>query len=283
MEYFLRDSGSSQTFTTSSMLTSSTPANCGPITVEFYNDNLSKSALDAELFNVDASVQPQSLSVLETQDLGKVGSYPIKYRAYHTNYPDNRVEVSQAFTVTVTDPCRSHIKSVTPSSLTDQSYTITGAALTYQVPEFTSDPAWCAITYEYSLSDEALASAISYDSNLRTFTFESSNDLTLSGDNFIDYTITITATAGIDTPVSDSASFNIQVKNPCIDESYVQINAPTLADQTYSLYSPSETFKLTASTTSTAHSLCGSISYSASFDEVAIDETSSPLTFTHST
>jgi hypothetical protein len=94
MEYFLRDSSSSETFTTSSMLSSSTPADCGPITVEFYNDNLSKSALDAELFNIDASSEPQSLSVLETQDLGKVGSYTLKYRAYHTNYPDNKVEVS---------------------------------------------------------------------------------------------------------------------------------------------------------------------------------------------
>jgi hypothetical protein len=132
--------------------------------------------------------------------------------------------------VTIINPCRSHVQSVTTTSLKDQSYTITGTALTYQVPEFTSDPAWCTLTYEYSLSDEALASAISYDSNLRTFTFESSNDLTLSGDNSIDYTVTITATAGIDTPVSDSSSFSIQMKNPCIDESFVQINAPTLAN-----------------------------------------------------
>ena len=69
--------------------------------------------------------------MLTTEDLSKVGSYPIKYRAYFTNYPDNIVEVTQAFIVTVSDPCRSHIQSVSEPTLIDQTYTITSESKTY--------------------------------------------------------------------------------------------------------------------------------------------------------
>jgi len=43
---------------------------------------------------------------------------------FYTNYPDNEVEQSIPFTVTITDPCDNPV-SMTASDLTDESYTIT--------------------------------------------------------------------------------------------------------------------------------------------------------------
>jgi len=41
------------------------------------------------------------------------------------------------------------------------------------------------------------------------------------------YAIEVTATAGNITPTSGSKSFDLTVKNPCIDINFVKINGPT--------------------------------------------------------
>ena len=72
-------------------------------------------------------------------------------------------------------------------------YTITDVADSYQIPPFTVDPAWCDITYTYTIAAPEGDQAVTFnaDSADRTFTFENLQDLFLAGGNFTDYTITV--------------------------------------------------------------------------------------------
>ena len=67
-----------------------------------------------------------NLASIYTEDVLKKGSYPIKYRVYHTLYPTNIVTLATPFTVQIMDPCDAPV-SVTASALTNQEYTITDA------------------------------------------------------------------------------------------------------------------------------------------------------------
>ena len=80
-----------------------------------------------------------------------------------------------------------------------QEYTITGTAKTYEITPFTSDPAWCAVTYTYSISDPAGDAAVSFndDASVREFTFHYDADLDLCGPASTDYTVTVFGEIGI--------------------------------------------------------------------------------------
>ena len=57
-----------------------------------------------------------------------------------------------------------------------------------------------------------------------TFTFGQSEDISLAGDLFTDYTITVTGMDGRLPPMSSaSTTFVLRIKNPCHDPDYVQI------------------------------------------------------------
>lgn len=111
-------------------MSSETRVDCGQITVEFFNDNESKSSLDIELFLDNRSVEPYRLTTLTRQETSLVGTYPIKYRVFYTSYPMNTIELESPFTITVLDPC-DMINSITVPTLSDQTYTITDEAKIY--------------------------------------------------------------------------------------------------------------------------------------------------------
>jgi len=69
------------------------------------------------------------------------------------------------------------------------------------------------MTYSYSSSDSALDTAITFDSSSRTFTFDYATDLNLSGPVAQSYTLTMSAISNL---VTESESFTIEMKNPCI-------------------------------------------------------------------
>ena len=48
-----------------------------------------------------------------------LGTYPIKYRAYYTDYPENKIESPEPFVITVDDPCASGISSITKPDFED--------------------------------------------------------------------------------------------------------------------------------------------------------------------
>jgi hypothetical protein len=106
------------------------------------------------------------------------------------------------------------------------------------VPVYTADPVWCAITYNYSITTPDGDAAVTFDltTTIRTFSFSQETDLSLSGATFKDYTITVTGQAGNVTPVQGQESFNLRIKNPCIDPAYVTITQMPLVNQAYDLY-----------------------------------------------
>ena len=60
------------------------------------------SPMDTTLFEDDRSGDPLLIfKILESSDTSKYGAYQIDYRVYYTDYPDNVIEVSPAFTITV--------------------------------------------------------------------------------------------------------------------------------------------------------------------------------------
>ena len=169
--YTLRDNAQVQSWNYSDLFTIATQVDCGPISVDFYNEG-DKSTLDSDLFgDVRDAAGSNTFTVLYTEDVQKAAVYPISYRTYHTQYPDNYKEVTTAFTVTVIDPCDEPIR-VTPSALVDQEYTITQNLFEYQIPVYTADPLWCVITYTYTITDTAGDEALTFVQDSRTFSFE---------------------------------------------------------------------------------------------------------------
>jgi len=63
----------------SSLITKETPADCGPYQIEFFNDDEFKTPLDTTTF-LNNLAGPNKFTTLYTEDLAKVGVYPIKYR-----------------------------------------------------------------------------------------------------------------------------------------------------------------------------------------------------------
>jgi len=132
-----------------------------------------------------------NLASLYTELVGKKGTYPIKYRVYHTLYTTNVVTLTDPFIITIIDPCDNPV-SVTPSTLSAQEYTITQSYFSYEVPVYVSSPTWCAITYTYTITDAAGSAALTFDPTTRTFTFNQVDNLSLSGINYKDYVVTVT-------------------------------------------------------------------------------------------
>ena len=83
-----------------------------------------------------------------------------------------------------------------------------------------------------------------------------------------------------------SATFNLRIKNPCIDSAYVSIKASPfpVGPLEYTLYfgslaSPIQILShspYTITTTPIVHTLCGDISYSATFRGAIADSTTLP-------
>ena len=95
---------------------------CGPISVEFFNDDAAKSAINTALFQDDRTTAPNNIfRTLFNDNPLTIGSYPFRYRVFHTNYPTSAVEIPFPFIVTIikVNSCESP-KSIVSSSLENQ-------------------------------------------------------------------------------------------------------------------------------------------------------------------
>lgn len=72
------------------------------------------------------------------------------------------------------------------------------------------------------------AIAFDPDQTVRTFTFDYTTSLDLSGPSQTAYTVSVTGTAGYGTVVSAKSDFTLTVKNPCIDPDYITITSVPL-------------------------------------------------------
>ena len=94
------------------------------------------------------------------------------------------------------------------------------------------DPSFCGITYSVEVGDIQVELVLSFDadSDVRSFTFHNQVDLTLAGDLTKEYLVTVKAQTGavISTALTASSSFNLILKNPCIDPSFFNIQTSAL-------------------------------------------------------
>ena len=93
------------------------------------------------------------------------------------------------------------------------------------MPFFTvdPDPSVCVVSYSYKLIDDTGAEITCncFDPVTLTLDYYFDTDLLASGAAFRDYTVEVTGTTGVNTQVTQVASYNLQLKNPCIDPAFV--------------------------------------------------------------
>lgn len=160
---------------------------------------------------------------------------------------------------------------------------------------FTATPSYCPLTFTYNIADITNLSgksAITQKSSTtndsdddQTFQFYYDTDLGPVGET---QTVTVTATSTSiyvpkQTLKTANTSFDTTFLNPCINPAYVTIKAPTLLNQVYELYEFDPIgFQFTHSaftieTVPIVHTLCGTVSYSSTFDGNDITDTSQPV------
>ena len=117
---------------------------------------------------------------------------------------------------------------------------------------------------------------------MRSFTFDHSSGLEPAGLSQIDYTVEVIATVGKLSLKQAQSSFNLRLKNPCVDDSLVSIQAGTLADTSYILFEDKHSFghdEFQIQTLPFQHDMCGTLSYKATFQGNEILTTSSYMTY----
>ena len=144
--------------------------------------------------------------------------------------------------------------------------------------QFTVTPSYCTKSISYTAP--GLETYIQWDEGSQTFTFpQISDSLSLSGDTQQTYTVTVTYETqdfhGV-TRSTTPAAFVFTIKNPCIDQTYVTIEAPTYTKKTYIIDSVVDPFdpegEFTVETWPVAgHTLCGDLSFVAKYDNVLMD------------
>lgn len=234
--------------------------------------------VDPTLFESSES----SFTVKYTEDVSAAAAvYLVKQWVQLVDYGLSAVHPTP-FQVKIVDPCDKPI-SVSPSSpISDAEYTITAEPLSFQLAEFVSDPAWCSITYSYTVDATDASVAISFDQLTRTFMISQADDLSLSGPISRDHTVRVIGESGSSRTVTGSQYFLLRLKNPCIDPAFVTVEAAELpGGLEYALYDfdPDLGFKFvheafTVKTEPFIHELCGDIAYKASFAGEKIGSTS---------
>lgn len=122
-----------------------------------------------------------------TEDLSLVGIYPIDFVISSINAPSVSVRQTNAFSVTVTDPCTSATTLTNTGPLQNQDYTLTDSdkVFTIDLNKFIVTPAWCTISFALGggALPAGLSSIVTFDAPSRQFTISSASisDLTLSG------------------------------------------------------------------------------------------------------
>jgi hypothetical protein len=136
---------------------------------------------------------------------------------------------SEPIKFTITNPCSGPSQITAPATLPTQEYTITQDELTFEFDPWTVSPSLCGgeITYTYEASNNKIKKKIvkSFSSADRTFTLYNNKNIGLADGDEKKYTITVTGTVGTDSPVSSSQTFDLWIKDPCINPDYLKVEA----------------------------------------------------------
>jgi hypothetical protein len=242
-EYIVNEEAFVLTYDSTTMFESGTTLDCGTPTFKFMTT--AEEKLDSDLFSEDKDEPTANKLIIGTTDDGsKAGEYELMIRFYYSENPLNYVD-SESFTVSVIHLCTppagydAPTPTLTPPVLEDVEYFITDEPKVYQIPSWTSSPAFCAeeitLFAETTVDGEA-GPMIKFDGD--TFTFEYDDSLDLAGTDFKDYPISITAKLG-DEEVS--TSFNLVVKNPCVSSEHLSVSTDgAVPDFSYTVYNTTE-------------------------------------------
>ena len=120
--------------------------------------------------------------------------------------------------------------------------------------EFLSDrkkDPFCSVTITYTVDPPAGGKALSFDQATEAFTIGRSEDMSLAGDTYIDYLVTLKAIvsgvinrAGVVGFTAPSYfKFLLRIRNPCTQSKFVSMWSPTPSPSynTYKLFSYSPT------------------------------------------
>ena len=100
-----------------------------------------------------------------------------------------------------------------------------------------------------------------------------------------EYTVEVSGQIGNVTPIQNKDSFKLTLRNPCIDQAYISIETASLQYRPYDLYDfpplglqwNHQAFQI--KTLPIEHSLCGGLTYKATLNNVAVDSSTTPLTY----
>ena len=106
---------------------------------------------------------------------------------------------------------------------------------------------------------------------MREFKLYHIADLNLCGPRSRDYEVMLSGEIGAaNNKISATATFNLAIKNPCIDSKFVKLERPLLPAQLYNLVEEPQELRfkhspVTLKTIPIPHNLCGPVSYISTF------------------
>ena len=242
------------TKTWSDAAVTSTESICGVWIYSITKSDLT-TAIDAAVF----SVSGLNFNTAST-DTAKIGEHPMIFKAWQGTYTG--VALQAPFKVTIADSCST--ATLTPSSLVDQTYTLSKTQIDLTFAAFGFTPSYCPFVYTHST--DADANLVSFDDTLKKVSIYHANPITYKGV----FTVTVTATYGTNI---ESFSFKLTTLDPC-EEATKVYTGTEIADFTYDLNEGTVTKTWTAPeiTSTETDTLCGAWSYSITkSDLTAID------------
>ena len=211
------------------------------------------------------------------------GVYTFVYEA--TTYEGVAGVSSQlTFEVELIDPCLD--PEITFEQPDDQSVTLTDTQKTYPLsPQITVVPDFCTVTITSSTESAELDKHLVWDENTQTYTLAQVTDLNLLTSDKLGQTFPVTLTVSVSSPFStdpptvDEKTWDLEVKNPCLDTDFVSISSPGLEELDYIVLSglkddyPAHADFIVTTSPLVGHSLCGDLRYEARYKGTPVPTT----------
>ena len=158
------------------------------------------------------------------------------------------------------------------------------------MPAFTYTPTFCDLVYSFTVTAAEGQYAISFNSDqtVRLFRFFNDDRLSVAGSTQTTYTVTVKAVLGTAATLEATSSFQLTVKNPCIDPTFVTIDKGTLpAGLEYDLYAFDDSLGFTlmhdpfmvSTSPLVDHTLCGDVHYKVWFNGNLVTDSTRPLRY----
>ena len=165
------------------------------------------------------------------------------------------------------------------SELEDQVYTVTDDAILYQFPRFTAYPDNCQIEY---FIDSKASSIVKVNSTTVEIKIEAYDDALTLYVPETKYIVTLQAKIGGFFSITADASFELTLRNPCFDETYVKITEaelPKILD--YSVRTPERFWTIPKfrvdTTLSEDYFFCGELVYNLSNNGTKLTNETHPI------